>query len=82
MTSQSSTPKPHPTLQQRLYQSVRHHVDEPLKAQHERAAESSVGARYRQAHSDATSWAAHDYEVYWDLARAVPFPDLGPGETR
>ncbi|ARZ66732.1 hypothetical protein ABZ502_02280 [Streptomyces abikoensis] len=44
--------------------------------------ESPAGARYRQAHGDAMSWAAHDYEVYYDLARAMPFPDLGPGETR
>ncbi|WP_338932773.1 hypothetical protein WEB32_30610 [Streptomyces netropsis] len=49
---------------------------------HEIPAESPVGARYRTAHGDATTWPAHDFEVYYDLARAVPFPDLGPGQTQ
>ncbi|MEU2868635.1 hypothetical protein ABZ769_05440 [Streptomyces olivoreticuli] len=48
----------------------------------EHATESPTGAGYRRTHGDTNNWAAHDYEVYWDLARAVPLPDLGPGETR
>ncbi|MCC3777839.1 hypothetical protein [Streptomyces sp. UNOB3_S3] len=53
-----------------------------VEQDHERAVESPAGARYRQTHGDAKSWPAHDYEVYWDLARAMSFPDLGPGEAR
>ncbi|MEU2874020.1 hypothetical protein ABZ769_33300 [Streptomyces olivoreticuli] len=49
---------------------------------HEHVPESPVGARYRHAHGDALSWSARDFEDYWDLARAMPFPDLGPGEIR
>lgn len=48
----------------------------------ESPAESPVGAHYRKAHGDATTWPAHDFEVYYDLARAVPFPDLGPGQIQ
>ncbi|MCC3771720.1 hypothetical protein [Streptomyces sp. UNOC14_S4] len=54
----------------------------PIVRNRETAPESPTGARYRQAHGDVTSWGAHDYDVYWELARAVPFPDSGPEETR
>ncbi|WP_414167203.1 hypothetical protein ACMATS_06225 [Streptoverticillium reticulum] len=53
-----------------------------VEQEHERAAEAPDGARYRHAHGDTAIWPAHDFEVYWDLARAVPFPDRGPGQTR
>lgn len=45
-------------------------------------AEPSAGSRFRQTHGDATNWPAHDFEVYYDLARAMLFPDRGPGQTR
>ncbi|MFF4410162.1 hypothetical protein [Streptomyces sp. NPDC001404] len=74
------------TLQQRLHESVRYVAEKPPKApvkQHpEHTEESLAGAHYRHAHGDTAIWPAHDFEVYWDLARAVPFPDLGPGQTR
>ncbi|MEU7164149.1 hypothetical protein AB0A70_05820 [Streptomyces morookaense] len=54
------------------------HPDQKLES----PTESPVGACYRKAHGDATAWPAHDFEVYYDLARAVPFPDLGPGQTQ
>ncbi|MEU5425573.1 hypothetical protein AB0H73_08180 [Streptomyces olivoreticuli] len=53
-----------------------------VEQNHEYAAESPVGTRYRRTHGDTANWPAHDFEVYYDLARAVPFPDSGPGQTR
>ncbi|MFI0743269.1 hypothetical protein ACH4PU_35130 [Streptomyces sp. NPDC021100] len=61
--------------------AVSGHVMPRPEQDHDRSAESPAGARYRRAHGDAASWPSHDYEVYWDLARAVPLPDRGPGEN-
>ncbi|RLU80166.1 hypothetical protein CTZ27_35550 [Streptomyces griseocarneus] len=41
-------------------------------------AEAPAGARYRAAHGDVSAWTEDMLEVYYDLARALPFPDTGP----
>lgn len=53
-----------------------------VQEKYEIPAESPIGARYRQDRGDTADWPADDFEVYWDLARVVPVPDLGPGQTR
>ncbi len=82
MMSQSSTSTHRPTLQQRLYQSVRHLAKEPSEQQRQPDDESADAERFRTEHGDARNWSSRDFEDYWDLARAMPAADRSPESTR